>query len=77
MLHDYQLLLRLHWKIARFAATLRFAVTLFLLRFPLGTAAQLRNGRLEQDEVPARLARVKPHDRTTLRAECETFRLAI
>jgi hypothetical protein len=68
---------RLHRKTARLAATLRYAVTLFRLRLPLATAAQLRNGRLEQDEVPARLARVKPDDRTTPRAECETFRLAI
>jgi hypothetical protein len=43
----------------------------------LATAAELRNGRLKQDEVSARLARVKPDDRTTLCRECETFRLAI
>ena len=79
MPHDYQFLLclRLHGKIARFAATLRFTVTLFRRRLPLATAAQLSYGRLEQDEVSARLARVKPDDRTTPRAECETFRLAI
>jgi hypothetical protein len=43
----------------------------------LATAAQLHNRRLKQDEVSARLARVKPDDCMTLRAECETFRLAI
>ena len=79
MPHNYQFLLclRLHRKIARFTATLHFTVTLFRLRFPLATAAQLSNGRLKQDEVSARLARVKPDDRATLRAECETFGLAI
>ena len=79
MPHDYQFLLclRLHRKIGRFTATLRFTVTLFRLRLLLATAAQLSNGRLEQDEVSVRLARVKPDDRTTPRAECETFRLAI
>ena len=79
MPHDYQFLLclRLHRKIARFVATLRFTVTLFRLRLPLATAAQLGNGRLKQDEVSVRLARVKPDYRTTLRGECETFRLAI
>jgi hypothetical protein len=54
---------------------LRFTVTLFRLRLSLAT--QLRNGRFEQDEVSVRLARVKPDYRTTLRAECETFGLAI
>src|SRR6516162_6013059 len=54
-----------------------FAVTLFRLRLPLATAAQLRYRRVKQDEVSARLARVKPDDRTTQRGECETFRLAI
>ena len=79
MPHDCQFLLclRLHMKIGRFAATLRFTVTLFRLRLRLATAAQLSNGRLKQDEVSARLARVKTDDRTTQRAECETFRLAI
>src|SRR6516164_1758679 len=76
---DYQFLLclRLHRKIGRFAATVCFTVTLFRLRLPLTTAAQLRNCRVKQDEVSARLARVKPDDRTTQRGECETFRLAI
>src|SRR6516164_8089329 len=55
----------------------RFAVALFRLCLPLGTAAQRRNRRVKQDEVSARLARVKPDDRTTQRGECETFRLAI
>ena len=55
----------------------RFAVALFRLCLPLATAAHLRNRRVKQDEVPARLARVKPDDRTTQRTECETFRLAI
>jgi len=41
------------------------------------TATQLRNRRLKQDEVSARLARVKSDDRTTPRAERETLRLAI
>jgi hypothetical protein len=41
------------------------------------TAARLRNRRLKQDEISARLARVKPDNRATLRGECETFRLAI
>src|SRR6516162_6297652 len=41
------------------------------------SAAQLRNPRLQQDEISARLARVEPDDRTTLCGECETFRLAI
>jgi len=79
MPHDYQFLLclRLHMKIAWFAATLRFTVTLFRLRLRLATAAQLRYRRVKQDEVSARLARVKPDDRTTQRGECETFRLAI
>src|SRR6516165_7375285 len=79
MPHDYQFLLclRLHMKIARFAATLRFTVTLFRLRLRLATAAQLSNRWVKQDEVSARLARVKPDDRTTQRGECETFRLAI
>jgi hypothetical protein len=40
----------------------------------LATAAQLRNRRLEQDKVSARLARVEPDDGTTLCGECETFR---
>ena len=79
MPHDYQFLLclRLHMKIAWFAATLRFTVTLFRLRLRLATAAQLRYRRVKQDEVSARLARVKPDDRTTQRGERETFRLAI
>src|SRR5262249_50002542 len=41
------------------------------------SAAQLRNRRLQQDEISARLARVEPHDRTTLCGECKAFRLAI
>src|SRR5215831_16252660 len=73
----FLLCLRFHGKIARFAAALRFTVTLFRLRLPLATAAQRRNRRVKQDEVSARLARVKPDDRTTQRGECETFRLAI
>jgi hypothetical protein len=75
MPNDYQFLLclHLHRKIARFASALRFTVTLFRLRLPLATAAQLSNGRLKQDEVSVRFARVKPDDRTTLRAECETL----
>ena len=79
MPHDYQFLLclRLHMKIGRFAATLRLTVTLFRLRLPLATVARLRNRRVKQDEVSARLARVKTDDRTTQRGECETFRLAI
>ena len=52
-------------------------VTLFRRRPHLATAAQLRNRRLKQDEISARLARVKPDDRTTLGGECETFRFAI
>ena len=55
----------------------RFAVALFRLCLPLATAAQRRNRRVKQDEVSARLARVKTDDCTTQRAECETFRLAI
>ena len=39
--------------------------------------ASLRNRRLKQHEVSARLARVQPDDRATLGSECETFRLAI
>jgi hypothetical protein len=70
-------LLLKHRKIATFAAALRFTVTLFRLHLPLATAAQPSNGRLEEDEVSVRLARVKPDDRTTPRAECETFRFAI
>jgi hypothetical protein len=54
----------------------RFTVTLFRLYLPFATAAQLRNCR-KQDEVSARLARAKPDNRATQRAECETFRLAI
>src|SRR5215471_9930668 len=73
----FLLCLRFRGKIARFAAALRFTVTLFRLRLPLATAAQRRNRRVKQDEVSARLARVKPDDRTTQRGECETFRLAI
>src|SRR5262245_52470392 len=41
------------------------------------SAAQLRNRRLQQDEISARLARVEPDDRTTLCGECKAFRLAI
>jgi hypothetical protein len=77
MPHQFLLCVRLYRKIATFATTLRFTVTLFRLRLPLGTAGQLRNGRLEQNEVSVRLACVKPDNRTTPRAECETFRLAI
>jgi hypothetical protein len=62
---SFFLCLCLHGKIARFAATLRFTVTLFRVRFPLATVAQRRNRRVKQDEVSARLARVKPDDRTT------------
>jgi hypothetical protein len=40
-------------------------------------AVQLRNRRLQQNEISARLPRIEPDDRTTLRRECETFRLAI
>ena len=41
------------------------------------SAAQLRNRRLQQDEISARLARVECDDRATLCGERETFRLAI
>ena len=47
------------------------------LRRVLATTTQLGNWRLQQDEISARLARVDPHDRTTLCGERETFRLAI
>jgi hypothetical protein len=43
----------------------------------MATAAELRNRRLQQDEISARLAGVEPDDRATLCGECETFRLAI
>ena len=73
----FLLCLHLHRKIARFAAPLRLIVTLFRLGLPLATVAQRRNRWVKQNEVSARLARVKPDDRTTQRGECETFRLAI
>src|SRR6516162_4054933 len=41
------------------------------------TTAQLRNRRLQQDEISALLARVEPNYRATLCSECKTFRLAI
>src|SRR5262245_16335246 len=41
------------------------------------SSAALRNRRLKQHEVSARLARVQPDDRATLGSECETFRLAV
>jgi hypothetical protein len=37
----------------------------------------VRNRRLRQNQISARLARVEPDDRTILCGECETFRLAI
>jgi hypothetical protein len=37
----------------------------------------VRNRRIQQDEISARLARVEPDDRTTLCGQCEAFRLAI
>src|SRR5262245_29522883 len=40
-------------------------------------SAGLRNRRLKQHEVSARLARVQPDDRATLGSECKTFRLAV
>ena len=43
----------------------------------LATTTQLGNRRLQQDEISARLARVEPDDRMTLRGEGETFRLAV
>src|SRR6516225_446140 len=55
----------------------RFAVALFRLCLPLATAVRLRYRRVKQDEVSARLACVKPDDRTTQCGECETFRLTI
>ena len=73
----FLLCLHLHRKIARFAAPLRLIVTLFRLGLPLATVAQRRNRWVKQNDVSARLARVKPDDRTTQRGECETFRLAI
>ena len=73
----FLLCLHLHRKIARFAAPLRLIVTLFRLGLPLATVAQRRNRWVKQNEVSARLTRVKPDDRTTQRGESETFRLAI
>ena len=46
------------------------------LLLPLASAS-LRNRRLKQHKVSARLARVQPDDRATLSSECETFRLAV
>jgi hypothetical protein len=46
------------------------------LLLPLASAL-LRNRRLKQHEVSARLARVQPNDRATLSGESETFRLAV
>jgi hypothetical protein len=43
----------------------------------LATATQLGDRRLQQEEISAWLARVERDDRTTLRGECETLRLAI
>jgi hypothetical protein len=43
----------------------------------LPAAAQLRNRRLQQNEISTRLSRVDPDDRTTLYGECKTLRLAI
>jgi hypothetical protein len=39
--------------------------------------SSLRNRWFKEYEVSARLARVEPHDRTTLCGKCETFRLAV
>jgi hypothetical protein len=60
----------LHRKIATFRFTGYFA----FVAAPFGHGRQLRNRRLEQDKVSARLARVEPDDGTTLCGECETFR---
>jgi hypothetical protein len=43
----------------------------------LAPAAQLRHRRLQQNEISARLSRVEPNDRLTLRGEGEAFRFAI
>src|SRR5262249_36082382 len=44
---------------------------------PTPCMSALRNRRLKQHEVSARLARVQPDNRAALGSECETFRLAV